>query len=200
MGEEINEGVKLKPRVMAGNNLVARSELFPLPHPLVLFVGPLLDESGGLEMGWRREGRSTRATSPRVPPQLLNRPAQLLPPKKSNRRDKCADMSGGLISTSLSPRALPLHPLRSLWRMANKEPYDFLLHSRTVWFYSGGDLKRRYSWLSALRGSERLTTTKKKGRARGSFNMEGEAFFALSRQGKVTQLHLKSTMRRCLSR
>ena len=64
MGEEINEGVKLKPRVMAGNNLVARSELFPLPHPLVLFVGPLLDESGGLEMGWRREGRSTRATSP----------------------------------------------------------------------------------------------------------------------------------------
>ena len=57
MGEEINEGVKLKPRVMAGNNLVARSELFSLPHPLVLFVGPLLDESGGLEteMGGRRE-------------------------------------------------------------------------------------------------------------------------------------------------
>ena len=114
MGEEINEGVKLKPRVMAGNNLVARSELFPLPHPLVLFVGPLLDESGGLEMGWRREGRSTRATSPRVPPQLLNRPAQLLPPKKSNRRDKCADMSGGLISTSLSP-ALSLFILLVLY-------------------------------------------------------------------------------------
>ena len=60
MGEEINEGVKLKPRVMARNNLVARSELFPLPHPLVLFVGPLLDESGGLEMGRRKERGEVR--------------------------------------------------------------------------------------------------------------------------------------------
>ena len=60
MGDEINEGVKLKPRVTAGNEQSRPSarNFFPfLFLSLVLHFGPLLDESGGLETGMslRRE-------------------------------------------------------------------------------------------------------------------------------------------------
>ena len=76
MRDEINEGVKLKPRVMAGNEQSRRPRPWSVSMlgtcspflSLVLHVGPLRDESGGLETGMslRSEGRRSGIYSRRV--------------------------------------------------------------------------------------------------------------------------------------